>query len=726
MNKISQKIKKKFAALFKKLPGLVKKAKGKKYKDFSFTRFFLKWGFVAGIWCAVFLTIIIAYYSHDLPSTSKLTETKKAPNIRIIDEKGNLIANYGDAYGAYYYYEDFPKHLIDAVMAIEDRRFFDHFGVDLIGLARAMYVNFKAGRVVQGGSTITQQLAKNAFLNPERTIKRKVQEVMLAIWLESKFTKEEIIAMYLNRVYLGGGNFGVDAAAKNYFGKQASGLSLGESAIIAGLLRAPSRYSPNSNPELARSRAKQVLSSMVEAGYITTDEALKASKGYEVASKATFHGNMYFGDWIAEQIPDFLGITESDITVVTTLDLELQRYAEEAIKKTIDENGEKMRFKQGAMVAMDPSGKVLAMVGGANYRQSQFNRVTQAQRQPGSVFKLFVYLAAFLQGKEPGDVMEDSPFAINGWAPENYREEYFGDMTLEEAFARSINSIAAKLGIEAGPENIATVASNLGINSPMLAVPSLALGTSEVNLLELTGSYASVASGGIRATPYAIVEIKDADGNVLYKRENPPQMEVLPKSVVHKINRMMMAVTEWGTGRFAKLPDRPVAGKTGTSQDYRDAWFIGFTPQIVTGVWFGNDDNTSMKEVTGGKISTVAWKAFMEKAMEGKQALYIPTDSAMPVFFDADYSDYLRPIFPRAIGSGTAQEANDNQMPSGYRPSFWNKLFGSEDSGNEPKNWQNPDSAPADGGAPSDLPLSMQPKEQKQNPRVEYTYPGSR
>ncbi len=670
MSKKNFNIKKKYKTLFKRLD-VIKSYLGARFQkdsEISLTYFIFRWIFILGIWGCISIVLLIAFYSLDLPSTSKLTEHNKMPNIKIVNEKSELVANYGEYYGSYLEYESFPPDLIQAVLATEDRRFFEHFGIDLWGLFRATLVNIRAGKVVQGGSTITQQLAKIAFLTPERALKRKIQEMILALWFEAKFTKKEILTMYLNRVYLGGGNFGVDSAARSYFGKSARNLTLSESAVIAGLLRAPSRYSPTSNPTLSAKRASQVLVNMADAGFISLETAVKAEKELHIENKKPYHGNLYFTDWVVEQLPEYIGNVSSDITVVTTINLELQKNAEEAVNKVLAESLD-LNVSQAALLSVANDGRILAMVGGKNYKSSQFNRVTQAMRQPGSAFKLFVYLAAFEKGYSPDSEMEDKPVEFGNWAPENYKEEYHGVMNFSEAFARSINSIAVQLGYEIGVESVVEMAQRLGITSKLMAIPSAVLGTNEVTLLEMVQAYNVMSNDGYLIKVYGIKQVTDADGNVLYERQQESPEPVVDINVVRSMNSMLIDVVEHGTARYAKL-DRPAGGKTGTTQEYRDAWFIGFTPQITTGVWAGNDNYTPTKEVTGGKVPANIWKEYMTAAHEGLPVLEIPT-SSISMLSPFNYMRYMR--------------SNDDfqRLPVDTGPSFLEKIFGGKKKDNE-------------------------------------------
>ncbi len=584
-----------------------------------------------GIWLGLLFILVLIYYARDLPSTDKLYGGATSPRLLLLDRNGQSIATLGEYHGEPLTYKDFPPNLVHAVLATEDRRFFHHFGIDVVGIMRAIYTNMRAGRMVQGGSTITQQLAKVAFLSPDRKLKRKVQEAMLAMWLEYTFSKEEILAMYLNRVYLGVGTYGVDAAAHQYFGKKVGELNLYESAILAGLLKAPTRYSPYNNPELALARMQQVLTNMVAAGYISEKEA-KARPVTLAHDEAQMHNRArYFVDWIVNQMPEYINVPEDEnsLEIQTTLDMKIQDAAEEALHKNL-------KKQQGAVVSLTPQGAVLAMVGGRDYQESQFNRTVLSRRQPGSSFKLFVYLAGFESGYHPDDVMRDQPVTISTasgpWTPKNFHKEFLGDMPLQDAFALSINTIAVQLSEAIGREKPVEMARRLGIESPLPVVPSMALGADEVTLLEMTQAYAHIAAGGLRVRAYGIQSIKAGSGKVLYERgaEEAKQPRVLAEQTVHDMNRLLKAVIERGTGTKARLAKREAAGKTGTTQDSKDAWFIGFTPQIVTGVWTGYDDNRPMgKTTTGGTLPTLIFHDVMEKAHEGLPAEEIPTQGGV-------------------------------------------------------------------------------------------------
>lgn len=537
----------------------------------------------------------------------------------MLADDGTVFARYGDLYGQRVSARDVPPHLIAAILAIEDRRFFSHFGVDPIGMLRAMVSNTLARRVVQGGSTLTQQLAKNLFLTPERTTRRKVQEMLLAFWLERTYNKEQILTAYLNRVYLGAGAYGVDAASEVYFGKPVAQMNLLECAMMAGLLRAPSRFSPTNNPRLALQRASVVLAAMVDAGFITDadkEAALRQAPQAKAGAGGSDDGR-YFADWVVDQVGAVLENAPQDITVMTTLDLGLQRSAERKLDGLLASQGEGKNVSEAALVSMTRDGAVKALVGGRDYGSSQFNRAVQAKRQPGSSFKPVIYLAGLEAGLTPDDVMEDEPLKIGNWQPHNYDNKYRGSVTLRDALAESLNIIAVKVLQKAGVSNVVATARALGITSDIDPDLSLALGTNSVSPLEMTGVYAALATGGRAVMPYAIKEIRSREGKTLYIRDDVNMPVTVNPQAVSTLVDMMQGVVNNGTGRRAAL-DRPVAGKTGTSSDYRDAWFIGFTGNYITGVWMGNDDNQPMKKVTGGNLPAQLWHDFMVDAEKGK------------------------------------------------------------------------------------------------------------
>ena len=579
----------------------------------------------AAIWGTVALAVLVAWYAYDLPDIDRLEAAAgtRAPTVTVQAADGTMLAHYGDLYGVAVQLRELPPHLPHAVLAVEDRRFYEHSGVDPIGLARAAWDNLWAGSVRSGGSTITQQLAKNLFLSPERTVRRKVQEALLAFWLEQRFSKDQILTIYMNRVYFGQGAYGVDAAARRYFRKPARDVSVYEAAMLAGLLKAPSRYNPISNPDAADGRARQVLQSMAEAGWLTSKEEKQAESGRSAVRISGSGAQIrYFADWALERTRDYVGYDGGDLIVVTTIDPRLQRLAEQAVRKHLDAAAPR-KAGQAALVAMRPDGAVVAMVGGRNYAESQFNRATQALRQPGSAFKLFVYLAAAEAGVRPGDPAMDAPITVEGWSPRNYGSKYRGAVSVREAAARSLNSVAVALSEQVGRRKVTAMARRLGITSEIGSDPALALGAYEVTLLELTAAYAIVANQGYGVWPHGVSEIRSGDGRVLYRRSGGGPGRLVEPPHVATMNDLLRAAISWGTGKAARL-DRPAAGKTGTSQDSRDAWFVGYTPDLVAGVWFGNDDNSPMDRVAGGSYPARTWKAFMAPALEGVPPTPLP------------------------------------------------------------------------------------------------------
>jgi penicillin-binding protein 1A len=583
------------------------------------------------LWAMIVGGGVFGYFALTLPDTSELTRAERRPSVTILAADGSLLTTFGDLFGQPLTLREMSPYLPKAVIATEDRRFYSHFGVDPIGLLRAAMANLTAGHIVQGGSTITQQLAKNLFLTPERSLPRKIRETLLALWLEHRFTKDQILEIYLNRVYLGAGTFGVDAAAHRYFGTSARHTTLYESAAIAGLLKAPARFNPTRDRDKAAARTAQVLATMIEAGIVTESQVTNATKegaSFPVVASAR-SGARYFADWVAEQLSDFAGSGSRDFTVTTTLDPMLQAEAEAVVAETIARDGPKAAVSQGALVAMSPDGAVRAMVGGRDYAGSQFNRATQAQRQPGSAFKPFVYLAGLEAGLRPSDEFVDAPIRIGNWQPRDYTGRYQGEMTLAEGLAQSINTIAVQVAQRAGIRKVIAVAHRLGISSELAPEMSLSLGTNEVNLLELVSAYAPFANGGAGVWPHGIAEIRDSDGKVVFRRSGSGVGRVMSPEFAGTMNEMLSGVIGHGTGRSAALP-RPAAGKTGTTQDYRDAWFIGYTADLVAGVWLGNDDNSPTSKVTGGSLPAQTWRRFMLAATQAMPVRPLPTAPAVP------------------------------------------------------------------------------------------------
>lgn len=585
-----------------------------------------KWSLILSIWGAVALGVVVAWYAYDLPDIDNLDAPTRKASITLTDADGREIATYGDIYGDPLRLADVPPYLVQAIVATEDRRFFDHYGFDPVALVRAVVANVRAGRVRQGGSTLTQQLAKNVFLKPDRTLRRKVQELLLAFWLEANFTKEQIFTLYINRVYLGSGTYGVDAAARRYFGKSARKVTLHEAAVLAGLLKAPSRYSPRRSRKAAEDRARVVLGAMVAADFLDERTAKRAGgqKLRQAPRGSTGNAARYFTDWALERVTGFVGRARSDLIVRTTMDARLQRLAEQRLRASLAKHGKKRRINQAALVSMSPDGAVRALVGGRDYGASQFNRAFQALRQPGSAFKLFVYLAAMENGLTPDNRFVDGPLRIGKWRPRNYGGTFRGAVTLREAMARSVNTVAVQVSERTGRDKVIDAARRLGITSPLKSHPSLALGASEVSLVELTSAYGVIANGGVAVWPHGISEIRERSGKVLYRRTDGAAAQVVDADAVARMNDLLRAVVDWGTGKAAN-PARPAAGKTGTSQDFRDAWFVGYTGELVTGVWMGNDDSSPMKRVTGGSLPARLWRDFMIPALDGVAARPLPT-----------------------------------------------------------------------------------------------------
>ncbi|MGJ4926425.1 transglycosylase domain-containing protein [Bradyrhizobium sp. HKCCYLS2038] len=583
------------------------------------------WAVVCGLWGVIALVGVVIWAGAHLPPIQSLEIPKRPPTIEIVGYDGTMLAQRGEMAGANVALKDLPPYLPKAFIAIEDRRFFQHFGIDPVGIARAVVANILHRGVSQGGSTLTQQLAKNLFLTQERTLARKLQEAELALWLERKYSKREILELYLNRVYFGSGAYGVEAAAQRYFGKSARQVTVGEAAMLAGLVKSPSRLAPNRNPDGAAKRAQTVLAAMAEAKFITDAQAQAQIAHPSVAVKPAGAGTVnYVADWIGEVLDDLVGQVEESIIVETTIDPKLQSVAEAAIIDELAAKSVKFNVSQGALVAMTPDGAVRAMVGGRNYADSQFNRAVTAKRQPGSAFKPFVYLTAIEQGLTPETVRQDAPLDLKGWKPENYTREYFGPVTLTQALAMSLNTVAVRVGLEVGPKNVVRTAHRLGIASKLDPNPSIALGTSEVSMLELVGAYTPFSNGGVSVSPHVVTRIKTLDGKLLYMRQAEQPAQVIEPRAAAMMNQMMQETLISGTAKKAEIPGWVAAGKTGTSQDFRDAWFIGYTAHLVTGVWLGNDDNSPTKKATGGGLPVEVWTRFMRAAHQGVPVAALP------------------------------------------------------------------------------------------------------
>ncbi len=585
------------------------------------------WGVTLGVWGMIGLAGLVGYYFTKLPPIDQLAVPKRPPNVAILASDGTLLANRGETGGRTVALSELPAYAPKAFVAIEDRRFYHHFGIDPLGLGRAVAITLwrRGHGGVQGGSTLTQQLAKNLFLTQERTLSRKIQEAILAVWLERKYTKDQILELYLNRVYFGSGAYGIEAAAQRYFSKPARSLSLAEAATLAGVVQAPGRLAPNRNPDAAQKRAEIVIADMRDQGFIS-DGMAKVALAHPAQAIENVGGGTanYAADYVMDALDEKIGALEGDITVATTLDSRLQSLAEHILGEELDAKGGKLDVGEGALVALSPDGAVKALVGGRDYARSQFNRATSARRQPGSSFKPFTYLTAIEHGLTPDTVREDGPINIKGWKPENYTHEYFGQVTLKQAFAMSLNTVAVRLAYEFGPKAVAATAARLGIQSPLQATPSIALGTSEVTPLELVTAYATFANGGLGVEPHVIASVKSAGGQVLFRQGVESHGRVIDPTAHAMMIDMMRETLLTGTARKAEIPNWDAAGKTGTTQDYRDAWFVGYTATLVTGVWLGNDDDSPMKKVTGSGLPAEVWNRFMRAALAGSTPVPLP------------------------------------------------------------------------------------------------------
>ena len=603
------------------------------------------WTLVLGVWGLIFLVAFFAVFAVDLPDTSKLYEVKRQPSVSYLDRSGALIAVRGSQYAPPVDLDRLPSYVPKAFIAIEDRWYYWHFGFNPWGIARSQIYNWThhGAGPLRGGSTITQQLARNLFLTPNQTYRRKAQELILAIWLEARFSKKQILELYLNRVYFGAGAYGIEAASQRYFGKPAAQLSLGEAALLAGMMKGPSRYSPVSATDRAAKRATVVLDQMVKAHFIRPeqrDEAFRTK--IRVNPVLANQRAQYFTDWVDDQVRSVVGEPVEDLVVETTLDLPLQAAAEHAVQAGVA-GAKAQGVEQGALVSLDGEGRIRAYVGGINYLQSQFDRATQARRQAGSAFKPFVYLTAMEAGRTPETPVVDEPIKIGNWEPHNYTGEYLGPITIGKALEQSINTVAARLANEVGTANVAATARRLGITSPIQLDPSMALGAVEVSPLEMAQAYAPFANGGYLARGYAIERIRTATGRVLYDHsvERPARTPIIGQPALAYMVQMMRRVIAQGTGTRARVKGFDLAGKTGTTSDYRDAWFVGYTGGFVTAVWVGKDDNRPMRRVTGGAAPAGIWHDYMTAALPRLKVQPIPGGDFVPPHEPQDALDSL-------------------------------------------------------------------------------------
>lgn len=565
-----------------------------------------RWIPAALIWAALALAGYLVWCAYGLPDVDEAAREPRRPAMVVESADGRVLASYGDLHGGYVDIRRISPNLVNALLATEDRSFYHHFGVNPLSVARAMWVNYRAGSVRQGGSTVTQQVAKNLFLSPDRTVRRKVQELLLSFWLEAKFTKDQILELYFNRVYFGGGTYGIEAAARRFYGVSAKDVDLYQAAALVGALKAPSRYNPLSSPENSDGRARQVLANMADAGYLTDAEAKRVPRRWAVKSAG---GAGYFSDWILDAVGDRIGPAGQDLWVRTTLDPRAQRIAEEALAATLDREGPAHKVREGAVVVLDRSGAVRAMVGGKQYVPGGFNRATQAVRQPGSTIKPFVYLAAFDRGLTPETMADDAPITIKSWSPRNADGRFRGIVSLRTALIHSLNTVPVRIYQQIGAEPILAMCARFGIPQDDEG-PSVVLGAGSVTLLDLTAAYAALANGGVGVWPHGLDSVRDRDGRIVDKPSGGGPGRVADADTTAEVVRILAQVLVEGTGRNARLPI-PAAGKTGTTQDGRDAWFVGFTDRYVVGVWLGNDDNSPMEKVGGGTLPARIWRDVM-------------------------------------------------------------------------------------------------------------------
>ncbi len=635
------------------------------------------WGAVLALWAVIATIGLLVWIGAHLPPIQSLEIPKRPPSVLILGLNGATLATRGDMGGAEVPLRELPDYAPKAFVAIEDRRFYSHHGIDPWGILRAGVRDVLHRGATQGGSTITQQLAKNLFLTQERTVTRKLQEAALALWLEHKFSKAQILELYLNRVYFGSGAYGIEAAAQRYFGKSARKLTLPEAAMLAGLVQSPSRLAPSRNPDGAERRAGMVIAAMADLKMIGDDAAKRALISPARAIKPSGGGSVnYVADWVMDAVDDLIGHVDQDIVVETSIDPALQTVAEQSLDDVLAQKGDKLNVGEGALVAMTPDGIVRALVGGRNYAESQFNRAIAARRQPGSAFKPFVYLTALEHGLTPDTVREDKPISVQGWRPENFEHEYLGPVTLTQALANSLNTVSVRLTMEVGPAAVVRTAYRLGIESKLEPNASIALGTSEVSVIELVSAYATFANGGLAVAPHVVERIRGTDGKTLYTRSTQALGRIVDPRTIGMMNTMMRETLVNGTARSADLPGWLAAGKTGTSQDFRDAWFIGYTSRLVTGVWLGNDDNSPTKKAVGGGLPVEIWSRFMRTAHQGV------APSALPGLNEGGWFTPPAPVQAQAprggdeTGAGAGAERGNQRNGGGL--DFWllDKLFG--------------------------------------------------
>lgn len=616
----------------------------------------IKAGVIAALLGVMVLGIFVAIARGEIDSFEDLKASPNGQMIRVRAADGTVIQSLGPSFGRWLDIDQLPSEMKDAMVAVEDRRFYIHPGVDPIGITRSLYVRAIDGRWTQGGSTITQQLARNIYLNSNKEFGRKIREVILALAMETKFSKDQILELYLNKVYFGGGAYGVDAASRKFFDHGAENLSLAEAAIIAGLVKAPSHYSPTADAQAAIDRATVVVGVMQDAGMISAAEATQVKPAdVKMAKQQPQDSVRYFTDWVLPQLDGLIDETEKPIDVWTTLDLKMQRAATAAIAANVP------RGAQGALVSIDRDGAVKAMVGGTDYVTSNYNRAVTAVRQPGSAWKLFVYLAALEAGLRPEDMVEDKPVEIEGWQPKNSNGQYAGEISLRTAFAYSKNTVAAQLGQEVGTGSIANMARRFGITTPINTQPSMVLGTSETRVIDMTQAFASVGSNGRSITPYGILKVTTIDGEILYSAKPARSVQLVEDWVAGAMTDLMQTAVATGTGRAANI-GRPVAGKTGTTSSNKDGWFLGFSSGLTTGVWMGRDDARSIGGLEGGRAPAQAWAAYMRVAVSNRPVENFATEVTFPEQLEGE--DFL-------LGEGEeGMLFDENGMPIEGDPAF--------------------------------------------------------
>ena len=694
------------------------------------------WGGAAALLATIFLVTAVFMTARELPSFSALQTSQHGQMIVVRARDGTEIVSLGPSYGDWLDYNEIPQVMKDAMVTVEDRRYRSHIGVDPVGVVRSLWVRFETGQWRQGGSTITQQLARNIFLNNSRTFGRKVREAILALAMETKFSKNQILELYLNKVYFGGGAYGIDPAARKFFGHPATDLSLSEAVIIAGLVKAPSRYSPTADVEAAVSRGRVVLDVMQANGAISASEAASVDlSAVKIARQEGQNSARYFTDWALPQL-DLLLDTREPIEVWTTIDIELQRAATAAIQGNVPAG------TQGALVSLDRDGAVLALVGGTDYVTSNYNRAVNAVRQPGSAWKLFVYLAALEAGYRPEDRVVDEPVTIQGWSPRNSGGNYAGEIDVRTAFAYSKNTVAAQLGNEVGFGTVASMARRFGITTPITTVPSMVLGTSEVRLIDMTRAFAGISAQGRAVEPYGILKVESARGELLYQHEQRSPSMLVPQYVAAGITDLLQSAVATGTGRAAQI-GRPVAGKTGTTSSNKDGWFVGFSSGITTGVWMGRDDAKAVSGLQGGRAPAAAFAAFMRIATKDRPVEKFDTELQLPewqlepddefLFGDPDEYYYVDEdgnlIEPGAsvrvrrgnegsseiVNPGSSQPpAPANEPPQAAPDDFLDRAIGGAREPPPPP----PSGQGAPGRDPALRPAQPGPGQQQQNPRI--------